>query len=355
MARPGVRMNPDLPPILLLSLGVLAAAGLALLLLGVRGRLVNTHPVCRACRFDLVGLWSAERPGVCPECGGDLSPQRAVRFGQRRRRRLFIAAGLLLFLIGAVPLTAAGVAAARSYDWYRTTPQWWLEAQLAPGSPATRGQMRALGELARRARLGGLTQPRLDRLVAAGLALQARPAPTWYPAWGDLIDGARFSGRLDDTRWERYIRTGVPVALFTRTPDPTETNAPLGIRVGPARLGSRTPFGVRVGMFDAEMDGRLLEEPGAGHLAVASGGAMLTFILHNITPKPAPGKHGLRARCTFQILVEPGSTSPAFEWTEDLVGTLVIPDPASPAPTGVSPLPPLSPRSGESRPSLRGR
>ncbi|NJL31404.1 MAG: hypothetical protein HC898_07100 [Phycisphaerales bacterium] len=49
----------------------LLLAGLVLLWRGIRGRLVDDHPYCRGCKFDLTGL-PAERT-ACPECGHDLT------------------------------------------------------------------------------------------------------------------------------------------------------------------------------------------------------------------------------------------------------------------------------------------
>ena len=82
-------------------------AGLALILvaLGLAGRRVGDHPHCRRCGFDLFGNPSA---AVCPECGGDLSWRRAVRTGQRKRRRGMLVAGLALL---APAVLVAGVVA----------------------------------------------------------------------------------------------------------------------------------------------------------------------------------------------------------------------------------------------------
>ena len=59
-------------------------AGAVLLVIGLRGRRVGDHPVCRRCGFDLFGNPAAAR---CPECGADLGVSGAVRTGHLRRRR----------------------------------------------------------------------------------------------------------------------------------------------------------------------------------------------------------------------------------------------------------------------------
>ncbi|MCC6679040.1 MAG: hypothetical protein IT436_18090 [Phycisphaerales bacterium] len=35
---------------------IIAAWGIALIGLGLRGRKIDDHPICRKCRFDLVGV-----------------------------------------------------------------------------------------------------------------------------------------------------------------------------------------------------------------------------------------------------------------------------------------------------------
>src|SRR5690606_29255311 len=71
-----------LPQVALILLGVLVA-GIVLVFLGLRGRRIDDHPVCRWCWFDLSGC--APDNVTCPECGAGLKREGAVRIGQRRR------------------------------------------------------------------------------------------------------------------------------------------------------------------------------------------------------------------------------------------------------------------------------
>ena len=74
---------------------VVAVAGLCLTLLGLRGRRVDAHPLCRRCGFDLTGNPDA---AICNECGADLTRPRAVEVGHRARRRLPLTLGLSLLV-----------------------------------------------------------------------------------------------------------------------------------------------------------------------------------------------------------------------------------------------------------------
>ncbi len=83
-------------------------AGLALLIgvvltwLGLRGRRVDNHPICRRCRRDLFGLGSDS--AACPECGADLTTYN-IRTGTRVRRSRFIYVGATLAVLGLLALT----------------------------------------------------------------------------------------------------------------------------------------------------------------------------------------------------------------------------------------------------------
>jgi len=108
----------------LLILLVLAAA---LLALGVRGRVVDDHPICRKCRFDLVGLAT---PSNCPECGAGLDRPRAIRSGARRRRPGLVITGVAILLLMALA-SGAFLNADRLIPY---EPSWALVLQAQYGS-----------------------------------------------------------------------------------------------------------------------------------------------------------------------------------------------------------------------------
>jgi predicted amidophosphoribosyltransferase len=59
--------------------------GLLLLRLGLAGRILDDHPICRQCGFDLTG--KPKGSSRCAECGADLQNGHAVRIGHHQRRR----------------------------------------------------------------------------------------------------------------------------------------------------------------------------------------------------------------------------------------------------------------------------
>ena len=120
---------------MLVPIAVLAAvAGVALLALGLRGRRVDDHPLCRRCGYDLTGT-PADR---CPECGRDLAAARSTKTGHRRRRPGLVAGGLALLLAAGATLGAWGYAAVVGFDWQRNKPQWLLRRDLTADAPAAR-------------------------------------------------------------------------------------------------------------------------------------------------------------------------------------------------------------------------
>lgn len=80
---------------------LIGLSGVVLLAIGLRGRAIDDHPVCRKCGYDLTGIFPESKK--CPECEADVSADRNVRIGNRVRSRFLIgtAAVLLLFSIVA--------------------------------------------------------------------------------------------------------------------------------------------------------------------------------------------------------------------------------------------------------------
>jgi hypothetical protein len=94
-----------------ISCGLLFLVGLILLILGLRGRRVDDHPICRKCGFDLFG--KPEGSTICSECSADLTyphaiPRPAVRRGDALRR---------LHAPGDFPAVGGGDGSPNSADW----------------------------------------------------------------------------------------------------------------------------------------------------------------------------------------------------------------------------------------------
>jgi hypothetical protein len=303
-----------------------AAIGLLLLVIGLRGRRLDDHPICRKCRFDLVGVYLAvER---CPECGSALSP-RAIRTGRRRQMRSPIALGLLLVLVGAGGGGILGWRWAAAFDWNTLKPVWWLEAELdeARGGPASDAAMR---ELARRVFNGGLSGPRVDTLAARALAAQADQATAWTTPWGDFLQAVWSNGELDESQVEAFFRNAPTLHVETRPRALAGQKVPLAL----VNTGSRVGRNSEVVLSFEAPEVSIQDSSGQSSPIHAVGGTMFSLLRPQSSssriqiPMPSePGTYTIMAKYRFGANVP---NLPAWErvftTTVQVVpaGTLVI-------------------------------
>ncbi len=187
------------------ALTALVLPGLALLVLGIRGRRVGTEPRCRKCAYDLTGLDHL----TCPECGMDHSDVQP-RVGTRKRGKGAIVGGVVLLAISA----AGGVSWGRNVDWYVHLPARAL-IWLADG-----GDARAVGELESRFVAGNISAGAIERLVTMCLAKQAQAtvAVPWQE-WIDLLEQLDVGELLTAEQQASYYRQVVgPHQLRVRDP-----------------------------------------------------------------------------------------------------------------------------------------
>jgi hypothetical protein len=211
-------------------------AGIALFRHGWRGKLIDFHPVCRRCGFDVFGL-PRETPH-CPECGADLAAPRATHIGHYERLRGPIWAGSMLIAIGILLGGTLTVARVRNIDVQHLKPVWLLVRETR--DPAT--HFAAMNEILRRFSAGQLTQSQIDRIADEELARQANMNQPWLGRSGDLIEFARTAGKLSDDRWKRYVQqalaSAVPAdAVAVRAQVWRGEPLPVGIHLVPARRG----------------------------------------------------------------------------------------------------------------------
>src|SRR4051812_11894628 len=100
---------------------LMALLGLLLLRGSWHGIVLDTHPHCRACRYDLLGRPKGSM--ICSECGADLTPKRAVVYGNTRISKKMMAGGLALFVTGSVVVVPA-------------CRNWWRQFRVIEWYPA---------------------------------------------------------------------------------------------------------------------------------------------------------------------------------------------------------------------------
>lgn len=211
--------------------GALLLLGIVLLWIGLAGRRVNDHPICRKCKRDLFGLPAMlER---CPDCGNELRPGDVLR-GVRERRTGMITAGAFIAVPAALWLGGMGalLLAGASANEYK--PVWLLARELESDSP-----MAASEELARRLSRRKLSSEQVDGLAGKFLDHQADTNRPWQPLKGDFIEAAFVQGLLSPALWERYVEQGIGPGVEARPVISAGRYLPVQVLARNTRLGSQ--------------------------------------------------------------------------------------------------------------------
>ncbi|HZL36423.1 MAG TPA: hypothetical protein VFC78_13975 [Tepidisphaeraceae bacterium] len=230
----------------------ITVVGIVLASIGLRGRRIDSHPLCRRCGFDLIGKPQAST--VCSECGADLGRPRAVRIGHRQKhsRLLWIAGAWLLIAFCADGLHIWQ--AFWSVHWIEHAPQWWLVREVHSRDAKARDQ--AIAEAARRDAKGTLSHAREALLVQEAMAHQHDWGYPWNAAWGDIVETARAGGRVGDSQWEQYLLETVTVRLSCEPLERQCDQIYIGIERGPDRGGSGPhppwPIGLHLNLYCTE-------------------------------------------------------------------------------------------------------
>ena len=200
----------------LFNSGLIALAGVVLIVFAWRGRRVDDHPLCRRCGFDLTG-----RPPDstrCAECGADVTRPRATRIGHRRRRGGVMVVGVALALPAMLVLVAVVFVRMQDFELTPYKPNWLLARDVVSGNDG-RAKAKGLAELTRRLQAGSRVSDRSVASVAAVcLANQGDRTLPWNPAWGHFLEAARAAEQLPDEAWGRYASQGVQLELYLRSP-----------------------------------------------------------------------------------------------------------------------------------------
>lgn len=192
--------------------GVALVVGMALFILGWRGRRLDRHPCCRRCGFDLDGLTLGVAAMRCPECGravgedGSRVRRRAVRIGRRKKRPIVAAVGALLVCVVGLPGGGAAwlLWSGTNVDHYK--PVWWLIHE----GDSTRAitAERARDELRRRMVEDEISRGGARAVARAVLTKQAAETG-WHSEWGTLFEIAWLGGWLDQSMTDQYLRNAI--------------------------------------------------------------------------------------------------------------------------------------------------
>ena len=226
-------------------------AGVGLLTVGRRGTLTDRHPLCRRCRYDLVGMW----PGaaLCPECGTDLTGARSLCRGNRRRRPSLFLCGCGLLTVAASIGGALGWGAATTFNWNQVKPVWLLLHETEVTDTPTVSA--ALTELHSRYSANRLDHETTMRLVQQGIEVQGDRTQLWLPGWGNLVEAAWIDGLLADDQKGNYARHCAPSQLEVRPTVRAGDPIPIDLVASP-RLGGNFLFYLNVELVDATIDGQ---------------------------------------------------------------------------------------------------
>ncbi len=180
-------------------------AGIAMVILGIRGRIVSGHPHCRGCRFDLSGLQGES----CPECGADLRRGGAVRQGLRRKRGVMMALGLALLLPLAAVVTIRVVPSGASLAAWK--PVWLLRAELF-GSDLAAADVAEM-ELCARTLRGQLGRANANAIALQIVESSERGSPGDR---ADMLSSLDAAGLLRDDLLLRDVKSRSEVTAMSR-------------------------------------------------------------------------------------------------------------------------------------------
>lgn len=211
--------------VLIAIMGAWLAVGVVVLARGLRRRVIDDHPVCIGCGYDLVGM-RERMPERCPECGAGLAEEGRVRAGNVRRRPRRVWAGAVVLGMWALVMAPMVGGALGGAKWVKAQPTWllMLQAEWRDG----RGVAPVVEELLNR-QGGGLSGGGVplsvgeqEALAKRAMSISLRPCEPgtepagWDPVWGDVLFDSAIFGRLSAKEQEEAMRMGVAATLESR-------------------------------------------------------------------------------------------------------------------------------------------
>lgn len=313
-------------PVVLSTL--LFLCGLLLWRLGCRGRVINDHPVCTACLFDLVGVYPASQ--VCPECGRSLDQPDSITQGVRRSSPRLVWTGIVVAALSLIFGLGWGITAAggTGVNRYLPTPILITKAKRAQGVYAAP----VLTELERRFTAGTLHSSQVDQIVDATLDVQAkRNSYEWHTAWGDLFDSIAAAGHVSGDNYATYVRQALSLTPDARRRIHRGDAVPLRLSAQLDRAGAHTLWYLRQDLSEVTLDGRPTQPYGHGYSTSSlqhgsSGSSTSTYPL-----AAEIGTHQLKATWKVAVTLSSGEDADRLaEWDLVLDTPIEIVDPSQP-------------------------
>lgn len=185
---------------LILSISIFII-GIAILILAVRGRVVQRGCFCKHCRFDLAGIDLHADDVKCPECGSAVYDTRNQQELLRRRSAVPLVAALMMLsvsIVGAVFVLSGNTASV-----YAKMPDRVVVMAARMGSDA------ALDEtMTRLSRIPPMSQSLLDSIIEHALRVQADRSQPWDLRLGQILFDEVMAQQLTDEQLQRYVLNG---------------------------------------------------------------------------------------------------------------------------------------------------
>ncbi len=230
---------------------LIIVSSILLFILGWRGKRINSHPVCRKCKFDLYGGWP--KSTTCPECGGDATTHpKGPRIGVRNKRPLFLLVSIVLLLTGGGGIGFSIWGQISGYNWNQIKPDMWLEINTHSNDPDA--VKNALIELTDRFADNAISVSRIQRLIDRGLTHQSDESVGWVSEWGALIEEAWAQQKLTYKQKQQYARAVINLRL--ETSGTIQENRPWEISLlhSGGRQGKSRIIGVKTQCANIEID-----------------------------------------------------------------------------------------------------
>lgn len=292
----------------------------------------GSHSVCRRCEYDLRG--TPEPYKECPECGADLTTNRSVCIGNRRRHPLAIVISSLIVLVVAAILIGAGGRIANRTNFNPYKPLWLLRIDARDTNSHFKASS-AHNEIRYRIAAGKISNSDLKQLFADAIDGIADPNLQWFVPWGDI---AWQVIQQDLGTSEQYQQYGEHMIQPTIRARPTvRRGQPIPIElalISKRGFGSKTTFWESHGELDLVVAGHHLPVTMEDFGNLPHGGSLSSAILIPMDTEPFAslplGSHEVSLNILIQISA--GKDGPLIaSWNAELITTFnLIESDASP-------------------------